>query len=168
MNSPKNNKTLMLLRHARTEKTASDGSDHARILTDTGREEATRLAAWWREQGLATDQALCSTAARTRETLEILSGGGADTGVCEFRQALYLAAPGDIFREVQSLPERCNSVLIVGHNPAMTEMAMLLPKMEMPELMRYEPCTLAVFSLAIDHWKSLAPGTGRLESLWRA
>ena len=65
---------LILLRHAHAESATAGQDDIARPLSATGLAEARAAGDWLREHGLRPDRVLCSTAARTRETLAALPG----------------------------------------------------------------------------------------------
>ena len=64
-------KTLHLLRHAKSS-TKEDVEDHERPLSRRGREAARRSASTFRRQLGAIDLVLCSSALRTRETLDLV------------------------------------------------------------------------------------------------
>ena len=65
-------KSLMLLRHAKSSWADVAVEDHDRALQDKGRNRAANLARWLDDRGLGCDLELCSTALRTRQTLDIV------------------------------------------------------------------------------------------------
>jgi phosphohistidine phosphatase len=97
--------------------------DHERPLADRGRREAALAGRWMADDGLTVDAVLCSTATRTRQTLQRtgitaptifvddIYGGDADD-VCE---AIRIHAPAD-----------ADTVLVIGHEPGMPDTAMTL------------------------------------------
>ena len=110
-------KTLILMRHAKSDWSTGEESDHARPLNRRGRASALALGNWLRGKGWLPDQVLCSTARRTRETL---AGLGLEVEA-DYRDALYHA-------EVEALLEAVRgatggTVLIIGHNPGIGELA---------------------------------------------
>ena len=118
------NKQLILLRHAKSDWYSSAPSDHARPLNHRGRRDAPKVGRWLREQGYAPQRIICSTARRTRETLQ-LAYDAADWGDLatdiniDFDDALYMASASaivDIITENLSAHDR---LMIVGHNPGM-------------------------------------------------
>ena len=101
--------------------------DHARGLTERGRDDAVRVARCLHEQGLAPDLALASDSCRTRETLELAaaasSAGPRDTA----RAARFISAdPREILKVVRAAPVRARTLLLVGHNPGLAELARAL------------------------------------------
>ena len=63
-------RTLLLLRHAETEDTRPGGRDLDRRLTGGGRGAGAGRRAFLADQGLTVDAVLCSSAVRTRQTLD--------------------------------------------------------------------------------------------------
>jgi len=110
---------LILMRHAKSSWDAPALDDHDRPLNRRGRRAAKALGGWMRERGWMPDEVLCSTAARTRETLARLALPG-DIGV-QYRSALYLANPEAMLETLRSATGAC--VLVLGHNPGIAEFA---------------------------------------------
>ena len=110
-------KTIYLLRHAKSSWDDSSLPDHDRPLNGRGRSAAPRVGAHMRAEGYLPDLVLCSTATRTRLTLEgVLSELEVEPAI-EFEEELYLAAPSEMLDLVRSVPDTVESVLLVGHNP---------------------------------------------------
>ena len=116
---------LILLRHAKTEATAESGGDIERGLTDRGRRDAELVGRALAEAGLAPDRVMVSTARRARQTWEIMAALFPMARVNELR-GLYLAGPDAIARLVEdSQAEQADaSVMVVGHNPGLHELAL--------------------------------------------
>jgi phosphohistidine phosphatase len=109
--------------------------------------------------------ALCSSALRTRETLaRILPGLGSELTV-RIEPSLYSFDADALLQRLQQLPADVGSVMLIGHNPAMQELASLLAAGgdRLDELRRGFPtAALAELDLGGGSWRELAPGTGRL------
>merc|ERR1711964_256129 len=65
-------KRLILMRHAKSDWSSAGTSDHDRFLNDRGRQNAVSLGQWLAQRSLIPDAALCSTATRARQTLDLL------------------------------------------------------------------------------------------------
>ncbi len=160
---------LLLLRHAKAVAPAPgapDASDHARGLSARGRLDAAVLGRLLRERGLIPATALISTAVRTRETFDLL-GLDPDRPRRIFSDALYLAAPETLLDLLREQGGAADSVMLVGHNPGMHELALRLAADEAPFEKGFPTCTLALF--AIDHeWRDLAPACSTLLDLLHA
>lgn len=110
---------LILMRHAKSDWSLS-GDDHARPLNPRGRRSAQALGDWLRDKGYLPDEVLCSTAARTRQTLDLL---GLDTET-RFEPMLYHASAETMLDVLHGASGA--TVLMVGHNPGIADLAMRL------------------------------------------
>lgn len=116
-------RTLLLLRHAKSD--YPDGvTDRERPLAERGVREAALAGEWITASVDSVDAVLCSTATRTRQTLE-------RTGITApvlYVDRLYDASPGVVIEEINSVPsnfdEEISTLLIVGHEPAMSMLSM--------------------------------------------
>ena len=111
--------------------------------------------------------ALCSAAVRTRQTAELVLGARADTVPLDAFHSLYDAEVDTALTYLREIDEHARSVLLVGHNPTVAELAAVLQADDAPGRTRLEregfpPCALAVLALAVDGWEDVAPGCGRL------
>src|SRR4029453_12785732 len=107
-------KRLLLLRHAKSSWDEPGLADHNRPLAPRGRRAAESMARHLRDDRISPALVLCSSARRTRETLELL-------GVVEevrIERALYGASEDELLDRLQRVPETLDSVMLVGHNPA--------------------------------------------------
>jgi len=108
---------LILMRHAKSCWTDPLADDHDRVLNARGRKAAQDLGDWLRAGGYLPDLALCSTAMRTRETLERLE---LDCPT-NYEPDLYHAPAGQILTVLQSAT--ANPVILLGHNPGIGDFA---------------------------------------------
>lgn len=116
---------LILLRHGKAERDSASGEDFDRKLTDRGVREAGAMAANLADLGLTPDIALVSSAARTRETWAAASAAFPDCAV-RFERSLYLAEERVIRELAESAGETSRTVMVVGHNPGLQELAIRL------------------------------------------
>jgi phosphohistidine phosphatase len=117
--------TVYLLRHAKSDWSDQTLPDHARPLAPRGRRDAKRIAKHLRRRGIAPMLVLCSSAERTRETLELVRPalGGAPV---QIEDGLYAAANEELLERLRVLPEQSASVPVIGHNPGLQELALVL------------------------------------------
>ncbi|MDO9709442.1 SixA phosphatase family protein [Paracraurococcus lichenis] len=160
---------LLLLRHAKSSWDDPALSDHARPLNARGRRAAAAIASAMRELGLTPDIVLVSSARRTLQTLEALTPFE-DGALIEPMDALYLAPWRRLLELIQAVPETARSLLVIGHNPGLHELAMALAGAEGiirggPDIQRladgYPTGALAEFTIA-GPWRLLEAGGGRL------
>jgi phosphohistidine phosphatase len=116
-------RTLLLLRHAKSDYPDGVG-DRERPLAARGIREAALAGDWLRAHAPAIDAVLCSTATRTRQTLE-------RTGIeapVYFADRLYDATPGMVIDEINAAPARfpgeVGTLLVIGHEPVMSQLAL--------------------------------------------
>lgn len=112
-------RTLVLMRHAKSD--YPDGvPDHDRPLADRGIREAALAGRWLRDSVPAIDAVLCSSAARTRQTLERI---GIEAPV-SFLDRLYDTTPGTMIAEINLVGAAVQTLLVVGHEPTVSSVAL--------------------------------------------
>jgi len=160
---------LLLLRHAKSSWEDRDLADHARPLSPRGRAAAAGMRQAMDTLGLLPDLVLVSSALRTRQTAEALEPWP-ETPLLEPMDSLYLATAPQMLKILRGVAETVRSVLVVGHNPGLHQLAMLLVGAHAmtyanPDLRRlaegYPSGALAEFTLA-GPWRALDEGGGRL------
>lgn len=161
--------TLYLLRHAKA--VVADGSvaDFDRPLAARGQRECTELATLMAERAYAPDRVLCSSTQRTRETLApLLAAWPVDVSI-EISRALYNADAGNLLTLVHGQDDSLRSLLLVGHNPGIEQLARTLAGSGDEHALRrlrdhYPPAGLAVIDFDLSSWAGVQPGAGRLSA----
>jgi phosphohistidine phosphatase len=151
-------KHLLLLRHAKSSWANPELDDIDRPLNKRGKRASGDLAGWFRETGWAPDEVLCSAARRTRETCERLGLACEPT----LRDDLYDAQTGDLLAAIQGAAG--DTVLMVGHNPAIGALARLLAASP-PDHARfpdYPTGALTILRFDLDDWARIQPGSGEV------
>jgi phosphohistidine phosphatase len=111
-------RTLLVLRHAKTEDTRPGSKDSERRLTPDGERHALEVGDYLRTQGISVDAVLCSTAIRARQTLDLLKlGDQLDPDRVEIADRFYNAGTDTLINAVRELPNDCQVALLVGHAP---------------------------------------------------
>jgi phosphohistidine phosphatase len=121
---------LLILRHAKSSWDDAAGHravspDRDRPLNPRGRRSMAVMRQAMRDLGLAPDMVLVSTARRTMETLEELEPWD-DTPLIEPMDSLYLAGLSDLLAALHGVAETVRSVLLIGHNPGLHDLALAL------------------------------------------
>ena len=117
-------RTLVLLRHA---KSAWPGvPDHERPLARRGQRDAPVMGHWLRAAGYVPDLVLCSSARRARETWELAQAELGAAPQVRFSDSVYEAAPADLVGLARETASSVRVLLIVGHNPALEDLALNL------------------------------------------
>jgi phosphohistidine phosphatase len=116
---------LLLLRHAKSSWDNKELPDHERPLSPRGRAAAALVREAMSNLGLAPDLVLVSSALRTRQTLEVLEPWS-ETPLVEPMDSLYNAPAPLLLQTLRKVPETVRSVLLLGHNPGLHELAVRL------------------------------------------
>jgi phosphohistidine phosphatase len=124
------------------------------------------MGAHLRESAWLPDVVLCSSARRTCETAALLDLPPSTELVVE--HDLYLAEPDTVLHRVRAVDDRATTVLVIGHNPTMHEVALdVVADGDTEDLRRlgekYPTGALAVVEFD-GVWPAVAPGTGHLLS----
>jgi phosphohistidine phosphatase len=126
-------RTLILLRHAKSDWTGSD-ADHDRPLAKRGRRQAPEAGQWLAEHAGAIDLAVVSTAARAQQTWQLASAPLRPPPPVRDEERVYAASAAELLRVVRTLPVDARVVAVVGHNPGLEDLATALvdAAVEMP------------------------------------
>lgn len=157
-------KTLLLLRHAKSSWDEPQLADHERPLNKRGQRDAPRIGRLLRQEQLLPDLIISSTAARAVATAEAVADASGYGEQMIVTHALYQAGPDDFLEVLRALPDNCQSVMLVGHNPGMSELLEELTGESEP----MPTAALAHVTLPIEQWSALRLNTeGKLRRLWR-
>jgi phosphohistidine phosphatase len=151
-------KTLLLLRHAKSDWNDVSLRDFERPLADRGKRDAPRMGQEMKVRAPLPDLIISSPAARARETIEAVVASGGLTARLEFNETIYGASSAELTRLVRRLPDTVNCALMVGHNPGFEELVARLTAADE----RMPTAALACIEFQIDHWKDIEDKTGKL------
>lgn len=159
---------LMLLRHAKSEKTESGMSDRDRGLNPRGRSDAVRMGAYMAHHELIPDRPIVSAARRARETWERLATAFSAPPPVSYDDRLYNASADTILKVIKEAGRLTRTLLVIGHNPGLHEGARRLiasGNVEARELLNEGLPTsgLVVIDFAGEDWRQLHVNSGRLE-----
>ena len=122
---------LMLLRHAKTETDAPSGRDQDRRLDDRGHKDAARMGEWIAHHPPFPDTVLVSPAVRAKQTWDLAWEAMKDrveAPEVELLPELYGADPAQLLETIRTatIPANPKRLMLVGHNPGMHELALML------------------------------------------
>jgi phosphohistidine phosphatase len=146
-------KRLYVLRHAKSSWDDPDLADHDRPLSARGRRAADAIGRHLRAEGIEPELVLCSSSARTRETLARIGLEG------EIERELYGASAGELIARLRDVPASVESLLVIGHNPGMHDLTLALADGPPGN---YPTGALATVELDVGSWSAIVPGCGRL------
>jgi phosphohistidine phosphatase len=147
---------LILFRHAKTEARLAGQDDRDRPLTERGRADAELMGRMAAERGLVPDLVLLSPSRRTLETWQY-AGAHLPGAAKEVHEAIYDATADELAAELDGARDRADTVMIIGHNPGLQELAVNLliesgaGACDVERLAaRFPTSTLAVFQIDAD------------------
>jgi phosphohistidine phosphatase len=156
---------LMLLRHAKSD--WPDVPDRERPLAKRGRRDAPRVGRWLRDRGYLPDIVVCSAARRARQTWELMAPELGGSPSVRFELRAYDASALTLLDLAGELPGPCRAALLIGHNPAISQLVASLTEPPAgngappPPGIRFPTAAVAVLEFTGD-WPDLAPGQARL------
>lgn len=157
---------LYLLRHAKSSWDDPDQADLRRPLAPRGRKATKALERHVRAMNLAPDLVLCSPAARAVQTWDGVAPGLPPGTPVELDEAVYNAGAGDLLGRLRRLSHEIDSVLVLGHNPGLEDLALGLvgagdPRLRMRLETKFPTGALASLEVAA-RWPDLRWGTATL------
>ena len=153
---------LIIVRHAKSSWVSGAASDHERPLAPRGTRAALTIGNWLAAHGHAPASVICSSALRTRQTLEIMQPCFPEPPEVRFEPGLYHAGSAriaNILRRALVTP-----VMLIGHNPGIGSFAqeMLAAHPAHADFVRYPTAAATVCSFSVSTWQDVRPGSGRL------
>lgn len=164
---PSIERTLLLLRHAKSSWDDPACDDFERPLAGRGRRAAPLIGRYMAERGWLPEMAIVSPALRTRQTWDLVAAELPCVPDLAFDETIYEAAPTAILGAVRQVPDRVSTLLVVGHNPGLEGLAEALASPASNEVAlqrlasKYPTGALAAFILNTN-WAGLDRHTARL------
>jgi len=162
-------RVVYLLRHAKSDWGDEALPDHERPLNGRGRRSASEIAETIARQAIRPELVLVSTARRARETVNGLSTALSTDVAMHFEDDLYGATANELLDRIHVLDDDTRSVMLVGHNPAMEQLALGLARPGTADALGdgMKTATLVALAVAADHWSEIEPGTADLVGRWQ-
>jgi phosphohistidine phosphatase len=161
---------LILFRHAKTERLNPGGRDADRRLTDRGRDDAVQAGRYLVAQDLIPDQVLVSTARRAQETWALASQAFSAPPAVTTEPRIYEASVEALFAVIQDAPDTARTLMLVGHNPGLHDLSLLLAggggiaaRARLRDGLPTAGLVVIDFPGAGWRWHALMPHGGRLE-----
>ena len=150
-------KTLLIMRHAKSDYPPGISDDFDRPLNKRGRADLPRIARLLAAYGPRPEVVLASAAHRAHQTATGLAESlGLPASVLHLDDALYLAAPSTLTAAAAGLPDSAQTGLIIAHNPGQEEWIRELTGAHI----HLPTAGLAAVELGIHSWQEI--GRGRL------
>lgn len=158
-------KTLLVLRHAKSDWSDDALDDHDRPLAPRGEQAAPAMGRHILRRGLVPALVLCSTARRARDTLALAAAEWPEMPPVRHDRELYLAGVDGILRRVAAVEDAADPLMVVGHNPDLQRLVLKLagdgPAGQREAVRQKFPSgAFAAIELPISRWAELAPPAG--------
>jgi phosphohistidine phosphatase len=160
-------KRLITFRHAKSGWEQPAIRDFDRALNDKGRRAAATMGRHMRQLGLRFDSVVASPAVRVAETLDAMFDGYGRRMAPSWDRRAYLATAATLLEMVQETPDGVEALMLVGHNPGLEELVLLLTADRAADALRHQVAlkypTASVAELhVVGGWSALLPGEARL------
>jgi phosphohistidine phosphatase len=151
MNGSANQKTLLLLRHAKSGWKKLNLTDHDRSLNKRGKKDAPKMGKVIKELDIVPDLIISSPAKRAMDTAKLVAENCKYKKNIEKNPLLYASTLENYIDVIHMVSDYYQKVLVVGHNPIIEELVIkFINRMEI-----IPTCTLVQLSLNIQSWKLL-------------
>jgi phosphohistidine phosphatase len=159
--------TLTLFRHAKSSWELNGLDDRERPLNARGIAAAPLMGAFLRENRIRPELVLCSTAVRTRQTLDLAVTEMKPAPKVKHEDALYLADPFLLLERVRRTPRTVKHLMMVGHNPGLQILCLELIGDGDPDQInaisdKLPTAGVVVITFDTKSWSDVGPGKGRL------
>lgn len=157
-------KTVYLLRHAKSSWKDADVSDLDRPLKKKGHFQADALSDHFAALLPPPEVVLCSPAKRTLETLDyFLEVWPVAEKQLRTPSDIYLGECSTLLSHLQDLPQESEVVLLVGHNPGITDLMNTLNGSRTDDTSHLRTCEFVHFDFDVDTWSDIRSGSGLLK-----
>lgn len=152
-------KRIYLLRHGEASNAAN--TDKARPLTDQGKSDTIALGKYLCSKKYEPELCMVSTATRTQQSFENICAN-AKIDKVQHKDEIYSASRGQLFSMLQDIDDTVSSVLLIGHNPAIYELAAMLAANGADNFMSrlsmgHPPASFCAFDAPCEKWADLDP-----------
>ncbi len=154
-------KTLYLVRHAKSSWDNPELADFDRPLNDRGKRDAPRMGKKLREREIHPNLIISSPAKRAMSTgKRIAEALGFPQKNIKTDQGLYHANAEELLSIVQKLPDTCERIVLIGHNPGLTDFANDLTR-DQAVITNVPTCGVVAYEFDVNSWQQVDFGKGR-------
>ncbi|WP_218943524.1 SixA phosphatase family protein [Exilibacterium tricleocarpae] len=154
-------KTLLVVRHAKSSWADPGLGDRDRPLNRRGLADAPQMGERLRRRGDIPQAIVASVALRAAATARALAAAlGFAPDAIRYDESLYTFDSAQLLGCVQSFDDTWTRCLLVGHNPAVTE---LVNDLGYCDIDNVPTCGMVKLTLPVTRWSDLAPGRGSMD-----
>lgn len=145
-------KTLFLIRHAKSSWDDTGMPDRERPLADRGKRDAAKMGRRLAQRNAKPDLIVSSPATRALATAEVIAQAlHLKPKNIVVNDRLYAGQVDDLLDVIHELGNKLERVMLVGHNPGLTELAHRLSS----EIVHMPTCAIAEFTFDAKAWSGI-------------
>lgn len=153
-------KTLILVRHAKSSWDNINLTDIKRPLNKRGKRDAPNMGEILNKQGVTPDLIISSPADRALTTAKIIAEKiNYPLSKIEINKNVYRAVYKNLYKEIKDIDNKYSKVMLVGHNPELTDFLSSLTNTYVEDIPTTGICTI---DLNISEWSEINEGSGKL------
>lgn len=158
---------LYIMRHAKSSWAIPGARDFDRELNDRGLQDLAKLSKLIKREKYFPEKILCSSATRTRQTLDAVIDAFESKPEVEYTERLYSSGL-DEYIEIINANKDVKSIMLIGHNPMCGSLATSMPGFgEADEFekiaYKYPTAALSIIDFEVQDWSEIKKGTGILQ-----
>ena len=153
-------KKLYILRHTQKANEAQSQDDYDRELSEEGINDAKSIAKNFAMKNLPIDLIVASPARRTKITAEIFAEALKYDKSIMFNEVLYMAFVNELIETISYTFDTVDSMLLVGHNPSLTALAITLVGFKE----KFEMGAIMEINFNCDSWINISKDNAQLVS----
>ncbi len=154
-------KRLFLIRHAKSSWEDASLSDFERPLNKRGKNDAPFMGNILSQQGVHADLIISSPAKRAFSTAKrIAKHLQYSIDRIEKDKSIYLSNPDTLLEIIKKRSEEVNTLMLVGHNPELTELANQLCDKHIENV---PTCGIVCINFDVSHWHSIHKTNSKFE-----
>jgi phosphohistidine phosphatase SixA len=156
---------LIILRHAKSSWKSGASHDHERPLNERGKRDAPNIGAVLATQGWEPQLVICSDAARTMQTWQLMRGAFSNEVLERYAPRFYHASMGAVRQVLSDVEADIQRVMVIGHNPGWEQVVDWLTDCSV----RMTTCNAVLLNGAGPSWEDALsePGSWSIEAVIR-
>ncbi len=159
---------LYIMRHAKSSWAIPGARDFDRELNDRGLADLKKMSNIIKNHPITPDKILCSSAIRTRQTLDAIISSFTNEPEITFTEQLYSSGLSEYIDIINSVTH-AKSLMIIGHNPMCGSLATSLPGSGVEEELekiayKYPTGAISITDFSVDNWAQVKKGSGILQN----
>ncbi len=153
---------LIIMRHAKSDWKTPAADDFSRPLNKRGVEAARTVGKWLHQNGHIPELIYCSSATRTRETLNLVKASFPGSPHIEHLDSLYLASAEAMFQTVSQTTSGARCVMLLAHNPGCAMLANALCKTPPahPKFRSFPTAATCILKFSASSWARIEARSG--------